>query len=275
MNLKKLIGTNKDVLIFFTGGFDSTYLLEANLKAGNRVTCIYTKINNNETKTKAELAVIDEIIEVLNRKYSVNLNIIVNEIMVSGGSSVALPQVPVHIFSALYGIRNHYSSVQIGYCMNDDAISFLSEIKKAYNSFQPMFDFKMPNLIFPLMQISKYEMITDFSEELLKLVYSCENDFSFSEIDEDPILEPCGKCVPCKKYLSLAESDYRFNYATRLIHQKSKELKLVASQEPLDDSENFFSKVMAADNIISITKETSENNSTVMIKKNKFKKDNN
>jgi len=64
---------NKNVLIPFSGGLDSTYLLYKNLKKYNIVTTLYIQLLNNSYKTTIELAHRKYILEYLNKEFSEDL----------------------------------------------------------------------------------------------------------------------------------------------------------------------------------------------------------
>ena len=64
---------------------------------------------------------------------------LIAEIPNSSNDLLSFKQIPAWILGIIYcGELSNVDEVHIGYVMNDDAISYLSEIKKVYNSFQNM-----------------------------------------------------------------------------------------------------------------------------------------
>ena len=205
---------NKRIGIFFTGGLDSTYLVYKNLVEGNSVVLYYTILKNNVNKTKIELFTRDKLYNLFKvdfEKISYKDEYCLNEYNLKGFDNFDLLQIPIWIFDAVVNnLQNEVDEIQIGYIMNDCAISYLNEIKKVYNSFNKLTNKKLIPFTFPLSKISKSTIINLLPEKYLKEVWTCEIDnfnFSFNYNDLDKNL-PCGKCVPCKNYERLVEDNY-------------------------------------------------------------------
>lgn len=181
--------------VSWSGGVDSTYLIQKLLKEGYEVLGVYTKILNNEEKTKRELQAIENLYEkyfkFYNFKYEIASSIEINYF----NSSLTLSQVLPFLTSLIYSSKN-CDRVTIGYIMNDDAISYLSEIKDIWNTFQGINFEKLPILEFPLIKTNKESIINDLEEILLKNVTWCENV-------KGVLGRFCDECVPCKKLKSL------------------------------------------------------------------------
>lgn len=206
----------KNIVILFTGGLDSTYLLYKNLKEGNHVYLVYTKIENNTNKTKSELHVIDEIIVEMNRLFSpCNITIKYNSVDIySNSGGIRFKQLPAHLLSMIYSIDDLQSEIQLGYCMNDDMISYIEDFKLLYESYMPFCAKGMPELTFPLMKIAKWQMLDELPQSLKDLVFSCE--------EPQDLCKPCGSCDSCKKYEYLSTSyGYHVFKGTRLVRQKT------------------------------------------------------
>jgi 7-cyano-7-deazaguanine synthase in queuosine biosynthesis len=208
----------KTVAVLFTGGLDSTYLIYKNLKEGNTVIPFYITIKNNEQKILMEKRSTAAIFDVLDKEYHSRIyqpvEIMAIDLWHCKGSA-ALPQMPVWIFG-LWFIQNYpikLDEIQIGYVMNDDAISYLDDMVTVYNSYHSLTNPSLINssnrgemipLTFPLVKHHKIDMMDDMPEPLAALVMSCEY---MVVIGDDHY--SCGDCDPCKKYAKMHHSYHR------------------------------------------------------------------
>jgi hypothetical protein len=207
----------KKVAVLFSGGLDSTYLVWKNLKEGNDVRPIYIEIENNVDKTILEKNRIELLhdefkkefnTEVFYRSEGANIYPINYAVKISVGtseSSLYFKQMPIWIFTLLYCQSLDVDEIQIGYVMNDDAISYLSDIEKMYYSYQPVFD-KMKPIAFPLTKHSKNTMAHELPPQYMSLIVSCENpSITGNKSGKFIEYEPCGCCAPCMRII---DSDY-------------------------------------------------------------------
>jgi hypothetical protein len=104
---------------------------------------------------------------------------------------VGFKQLPFWLMAGMFVSR--VDTLAIGYLMNDDAISYLDEIKKAWNAMQFIRHDKVI-LEFPLMKAKKSEISTELPGEFLQHVVWCE----LPKKTPDGF-EPCGHCDPCKR----------------------------------------------------------------------------
>jgi len=194
----------KQVLLLFSGGLDSTYLLYKNLKEGNKVYCIYMSIKNNRLKPEMEIESLQSIIKVFEEEFKTKIPLQINNITIaSPGELLLFKQLPIHVLSIIMSLEYNFNEVQIGYCMNDDMISYLEDLKKLYISYQPFIEKDLPLITFPLFKISKQMMLHDLPESVRGLVFSCENPKEH--------LKPCGDCIPCITY-NFLRIKYSLNY---------------------------------------------------------------
>lgn len=198
----KMLNKEKDsVLCLWSGGLDSTYMLMQYLAAGVKVETCYVNFRNNTQKTIREKQAIENIMKLLqSRGYILKHSEIETE-----GAPGKMFAMMIPLLTGLYTRCNSAQThVAIGYCMSDDAISFLKEIKQVWKSYAALGvagrSDGLPKLIFPLVQVSKHHMVKNLhtdellNNELLEMVTWCEN-----YIDEK---DRCGECVPCKKMIS-------------------------------------------------------------------------
>ena len=198
------MGKNKRVGVLFSGGLDSTYLVWKNLKEGNTVVPLYVEIQNNGAKPKLEKNRIELLREMFNEEFDnrvekVRYSLTVDIDMANDG--IHLLQVPIWLMGMIYG-QGKFDELQAGYVANDDAISYLSDIKKIYNSYHTMVDDLVP-LKFPLMKIQKWRIVQDLPEDYRNLTVTCEAPRIVG--NEDAVIldyEPCGRCVACEKILN-------------------------------------------------------------------------
>lgn len=233
------ITPNKHVLLFFTGGLDSTYLLWKNLELGNTVTPVYVEIENNKNKTQIELQQTKFIWSLLKDDHGDKLKPIEfdHKIRVNGAGAVAMPQVPLWVTFALYAQNDQHDEVHVGYVQDDAATgSYLKDIEKMYYSFLPV-THGLAKLVFPLRKKAKYHMIHELPEELFNAIITCEdpvikpykisNAFKYGEWKEDQeyrFWKPCGYCEMCKKIKANNYYNTRKPYVTDIDKDFSSDL---------------------------------------------------
>lgn len=196
---------NKSIFILWSGGLDSTYLLEQTLLYGNykEVHVGYIQIDNNIEKTKMELAAIKNMLPYFNKFESFKYMGIIANVGVNIGYSPSLKQVPIWLFG-IYQIAKQYDEIAIAYVLNDCAISYLNDIKNAYKSHKFLYQdvlyhkIKVAKLIFPLIKTDKQTEYNDLNKDLRDLIVWCE----------DPIKKkPCNKCSPCIRHNELNKKE--------------------------------------------------------------------
>ncbi len=118
----------------------------------------YINIKNNRNKTKIENKQRDKIISLFRNKYQTYINDESNiEIGLQSNNTISLPQVPAWIMGLLYSIDSDITEVRMGYCMNDDAASYVEDIKKIWKAYQSISEHKLPKLTFPLLKRRKIQ----------------------------------------------------------------------------------------------------------------------
>lgn len=218
----------KEVIVFFTGGLDSTYLIYKNLEEGNNVQPVYIEISNNENKTKVEKQNVETLVRKFKADYG-NDRIYYakypTEIGIYGSHSMHYPQPFLWLMNALMIDTRGYDEIQLAYVLNDDAVSFVDDIKKIYNN--KLFDNfvsseRRNKLKFPLLKVSKNEIVKELPEKYLKYVNSCENPeiektrfrYKYSGGEFLISYKPCKYCTACKR---LKNNNY---YNSRILENK-------------------------------------------------------
>ncbi len=118
-----------------------------------------------------------------------------------------------------------FDEVQLGYIMNDDAVSSLNEIKALWESLKgflnPCFvqGKKYPPIMFPLIKYFKSYIVSYLFDNYPSIAitrWTCEDPKLIREYDEGEIHHDvythCGKCTPCKKLIDIhGVKDYYLN----------------------------------------------------------------
>lgn len=184
----------KKVLLTWSGGLDSTFMIFDYLRRGYHVDVVYARFKNSYGKTARE----EKAIDAMFTQYFSNFNVKrVNTIEVSLGSftqSLCLTQVPSWLLALISSVDQSHDEVALGYVMNDDAVSFLDDIRTVWNSYQGLMHYPLPPLVFPLIKKQKNYIYRELPEVLRANVMWCE---SGDEADK------CGMCRPCRRMIEL------------------------------------------------------------------------
>jgi len=243
----------KKIGVLFSGGLDSTYLVWKNLNDGNQVIPIYVEIENNGNKSILEKNRIKLLYEKFAKEFNNDDNTYIHNInyAISVGvhareDSLHLKQIPVWIFSLMFMQSMDIDEIQIGYIMNDDAISYLDDIQTIYKSYQPICE-PMKPLFFPLTKKKKWEIVRKLPKEYLELIVSCENPRIISDENVKFVeYEPCCNCTPCN---SIINSNYyeldKFpeNYHRQLVERHAYDLRKFKYKVVDDNGVEYFEKM--------------------------------
>ncbi len=220
----------KKVLIPWSGGLDSTYLVWKNLSEGNEVYTFSVQLENNVGQRDSEIAARKLMREYFTEKFPIcNLyeDHDLSKIGVRGGYNMLLNQPPIWILFSMYSHDLcNVEEIQIGYVMNDDAISYLDEIRNLYSSYSSFLNCKPPKLQFPLIKKKKYDLINEMPEELVKMVSYCEYGS-----------DPNCNCLCCERHHAELRLSHKYNLARPLPYvydsEKKVEVKPIAYQTEL------------------------------------------
>ena len=206
------MGKNKRVGILFSGGLDSTYLVWKNLADGNEVVPIYIEIINNEAKSKLEKNRIELLWGMFREEFKFKIQNIVYALKmdINAYDNLSFKQVPVWLSGLVYSQNHGVNELQIGYVGGDDALGYLSEIKKIYKSYRYICNKPLKKLVFPLKRANKYDMLEELPEKYHQWIVSCEAPRLDKEDDEVIDYTPCGHCPTCQKIM------LSNNFGTRL-----------------------------------------------------------
>lgn len=214
----------KHVVVLFSGGLDSTYLVWKNLIDGNTVTPFYIEIENNRNKSILEKNRIILLQKEFRKEFGYNIDDVQFglKLHVNLNDNLFLRQVPIWLLGALFS--QSANEIQIGYVSNDDAIPYLDDIKKIYNEYSRISE-KLVPLKFPITKMSKFEMMKQLPHQYAQLIVSCENpEIIGRKTDAFVKYKPCCDCVPCKNIIS---SNYYYTYNFPEIYkEKMDEIKI-------------------------------------------------
>ncbi len=188
----------KTVLIPWSGGMDSTYLIQHYGEQGYEVYAGYIELENNEIKTAMELRAIEKMEPLLKAKYDfVYLGKIFKvDINAVDQNRLSLSQ-PLVWLTALAYNTYWYDEVALGYVLSDQGISWLNDFQDIWQAFSKLSPSpeKWPKLSFPLIKKHKSDMWLEMHKDIRELCVWCEEP-----IDDEIIgWKPCGECAPCKR----------------------------------------------------------------------------
>ena len=216
-----------DPLILFSGGLDSTYLVQQQLTVGP-VDVMYINGGQHEEKMAKELKqrsiILDKFAEFYPHKVQAQYERL-NSTQLQGANT-KWAQVAPWLFGAL-AIANskRHSKLMIGYVSDDGAYfgSHLRYIEDAWYNLQKIACVNDPIPIeFPLLSMSKVDILRDLDKRLLNDIWVCEVPKNGKH---------CGQCNPCK-LMTRVLIDYKLQFketvfaTTRRIlaeHNKSQE----------------------------------------------------
>ena len=197
---------NKTVYVLWSGGLDSTYLIYKLLKDDPTVKVVagYIEIKNNQDKSIMEKDRCQKLAEIFFKEYKYRFDyrgvVTTVDILSVHAQKLKFNQVPIWIFGAIMSIPRDIDEVAISYVMNDDAISYLADIKNVWDTYAEFVYGKMPTLTFPLMKTKKEEIIDELPSEIKELVWWCETPKMKIVVDSEKLptsFEPCGHCNSC------------------------------------------------------------------------------
>jgi 7-cyano-7-deazaguanine synthase in queuosine biosynthesis len=185
-------------LILFTGGMDSTWILQNALRT-NYVDVLYVNVGQSEEIYQKEKAARENIMTFLSEsefqileQYEVTVpNIIAeHEMEVSRAAKLIVAA------NSVFDPQRH-GSVKIGGILNDCAITHRDRLGKLWTALSTVTKWKPVPLEFPLFGYSKREILQGLDESLVKLTTYCEASQT----------EPCRVCGSCRS-LAKAIAEY-------------------------------------------------------------------
>ena len=201
---------NKNIIQFWSGGADSTYLLLQNLKAGHKVTVSYIDIDNNKDKTNREHLAIKKLkkdISIFCKHYNLEKpfytkpsHVLINHPF---NKTYCYPQDIVFSMFCTF-IEKDYDEIHFGKVLGDEhldaKLQFFNDVMKANVNFIQSCgetNVSYPKIRFPIRDVSKlaiYSLLSTYDKILntnfINNITVCENDNKGDR---------CGCCEPCQK----------------------------------------------------------------------------
>lgn len=193
-------------LILFSGGLDSSYLLQEKLKEGN-VEILYVRSALNEIKMEEEIKRRENIIKILEEKTG---NKVRDRHLVDLGSAPfgeiadqKFTQPAMWLNGALIASDSRkHSELCVGY-VNGDSIMFdVGHIHNAWHSLQSVCKTnQVIPIVFPLAYQYKQDILRFLEPSVTRLIWYCEMPVKNKFVDGNDIelskVRPCGNCTPC------------------------------------------------------------------------------
>jgi 7-cyano-7-deazaguanine synthase in queuosine biosynthesis len=201
MNTVININKEKVPLILFTGGMDSTLMLQQSLKRGSCDVLYIFHGQSVEVMIK-EKAALNAIIAVATKdsEHSVeDVHYTTIPEMVNDDHDTDTSKIARLLTAAVSQIDPHlHTTLMVGGVKGDPFFADRDKLGRLWTLLTSMTKFRSLPLDFPLASYSKHEVIANLNPELAQLTVYCEA----------PTDEPCRVCTSCKA-LGAAMSEYR------------------------------------------------------------------
>lgn len=186
------------VLIPWSGGIDSTYLLYSKLRDGIDVRTFYVRVGNNVVKTRHELRArrrLARTIKVMNLPGKwLSDSWRFNSSLVDGAALIHGPQTLIWLLHAAMNLKEDVQTVSIAFSVGDGAVYYTRDAEAVWGAYGGFFSGNA-KLEFPLLKWLRTDIVRRLPVDLLKDVWYCENP--------SPSEKPCGKCDKCVNHRHL------------------------------------------------------------------------
>lgn len=191
---------NKIPFVMLSGGLDSTYLLYTMLRRHKEVVVVNSVILSNPCITARQEEAVRNILnkmEEFHREGKV-IGRVIRVIPISiPGVSLGLSRVPMSVWWGAVGtavIDDSTENFYLGYVKGDKASSTFHHLKEAWPHLLRVAKFdtnpirKLPDLVAPLINVTKAEIISKIPQELLGMITWCDSRY---------FKDDCGNCWSC------------------------------------------------------------------------------
>lgn len=199
--------TKKVPLLLFSGGLDSTYMLQTYLEKGD-VEVLYVTASQGDEKVAKELEAREKIILVLqditgNRVRRTH-HVEMGRIFDGGVADKGFLQAPAWIVGALQvSDHNVHSELAIGYVAGDQIACKIPYIQNVWDNIQTFVKHGSIPVVFPLQLLRKLHILDNIYPEIVQHVWVCEMPLWWKDGKEilhgraGGQLKSCGKCDAC------------------------------------------------------------------------------
>lgn len=217
------------ILIPLSSGLDSTYLVWDRLHKGYKVDTCYFNLQNNTAKSTIEKTHREHIIRELRSEYN-SITDLGETFRADFNSQGILDMVqpPIWILGIIASVGSH-DSVEIGYTLNDQAVSWIPDVRKLWEAYTG-FVYKLPALDFPLIKQDKVDSFEKLPAKYRDYIWSCENPKIIKDDANKSVYKECGECGPC------ARSKYHKIFQNRVFtHNKLKNKLTIKTYETVQN----------------------------------------
>lgn len=203
MKLKKPLIKYKDIIdkkmvLFFSGGYDSTSVLLTMLSNGCRnIECVYIKIPNNKHKAKIEIKRCKKILKIIKKDYKIKIPFnIITSMLIPCGNTCSYAQPFLFLSSYLPMEYDDTDFLLFGYHRVSDIWHCYDSFEKSYKNLSILLRcdryYKAGILWSPYEFFYKKDIINHLKKykKIFKLCWTCEFPTKNNK--------PCGKCKPCR-----------------------------------------------------------------------------
>lgn len=195
-------------LVLLSGGLDSTYLVSKLLQDGP-VDVLYVNGGQARAKIERELKARDKLIELMNRIYPYKIQgqyEVLEPTYLHDGKNKKWIQ-PNAWMQGAYRVLvpDRHNSVKVAY-VKDDGASFGYHLPVMERQWEAMLQLGYQGghvpLEFPILHLSKLEILEQIDKRLIEHIWVCENPIPSGS---------CGKCPPCSLSNSVLR-DYKLKH---------------------------------------------------------------
>lgn len=198
---------NRYPLIVFSGGLDSTCVLDRAMSENTYVDIMYVIGNQHPNKSVIELDRRETIKNILRKKHP-NCTIGQDTIFDMNSSIRMRPyvdgkldQISTWLYAAMYVANgNDHSQVQMGYLYSDSSSVYHRDMQKAWDILMEVTKHNPVPLVFPIEKFGKREIVRHMSmdePELFEAAWWCEDPNTIEQADDHILFSECGHCTPC------------------------------------------------------------------------------
>lgn len=243
----------KEYLVVWSGGLDSTAIIKNYLEKGYTFNTVYFQLENNELKSKMELKRRKSIKRLLERNFDYKFDdkvITIPKIIPLHNTIINFYQPHLWILGLVYTLQKHrrYEKVSFGYIKHDDFWHVKNSIIESY---QALLDtcaiddnIKTPSLHYPFEWKTKDNILDEFyndnlGRQLLPLIWTCENVIPKRKTG---IL--CGNCKPCKQFAESTKEFY-IKYIEDLNYEYKQAIKPKKDVKSVDDLDKLLTSLIS------------------------------
>lgn len=186
-------------LILFSGGLDSSFLLQQELTKGD-VEVLYVDASQCKNKVEAEKNVHWKIINIL-EKLTGNAVLRRHTVKIESGCNTpdSSFQQPLMWLNGAFEVSDsqRHSELLVGYVAGDQICGYLGYIEQAWNAMQGFGKIASIPLRFPLMLVPKQDILDNIDPNVVQNIWVCELPSFRGAHATATQYKPCKQCTPC------------------------------------------------------------------------------